>query len=551
MSVCLSRRSFLRSAVSSSALGFSVPRSIDAVEENPDDAFDIVIQGGIVYDGSGAPGVPADVGIKGNLIAEIGKPMASKRAKKVIDAQGCAVTPGFIDPHTHTDSQLFENPRAESAVHQGVTTQISGNCGSSSFLTSVAAAGRELRSFYSRLESRGIAINYATLAGHGALRTYAMGTHDRAPSTAELKRMKNALRDTLEAGGMGLSTGLWYAPGSFAHADEIVELSSELAPFDAVYATHIRDEGDAVVESVREVVDIASRSGARLQISHLKTMYPRNHAKLPAVLDAIESGVRRGVRIMADRYPYIASSTSLSVFFPRWSQEGSTADFLGRIRDHRYESRFLDHFAEIERKIVSWDTITICSVRTAKNRQLEGTTVFAAAKASGKSPFAFIRDLLLEEENRVDIVNFAMNEDNLKKILAHPLTMIGSDGYAFAPYGKLGSGKPHPRSYGTFARVLGKYVRDEKVLDLSSAIRKMTSMSAGQFGLKKRGLLKEGYYADIAVFDPETIKDRAEWTNPHRYADGISYVLVNGTTVIAHGKHTGALPGRCLIHDKE
>ncbi len=544
-----SRRVFFRTAASSCTAAFCAARAAEAVE-SVGGGLDILITGGTVYDGSGGPGIRADVGVKGDRIAVIGRGIDMRRAKRTVDAAGCAVTPGFIDPHTHTDSQLIENPKAESAVHQGVTTQISGNCGSSPFMKSASSAGRDLRAFYARLESRGIAINYATLAGHGAIRMHAMGTRDRAPSATELGVMKTTLRATMEAGGMGLSTGLWYAPGSYAKSGEIVELCRELLPFDGVYATHMRDEGDGVIESVKEAVDTADRAGARLQISHLKTMYPRNHSKLPAVLDVLDSAKRRGVRVLADRYPYIASSTSLDVFFPRWAQEGSTSEFLGRIRDPRNEARFIAHFAEIERKIVSWDTITICAVRTAKNRHLEGTTVLKASKSAGKTPFAFIRDVLVEEGNKVDIVNFAMNEDNLRKILSHPLVVVGSDGFAFAPYGKLGGGKPHPRSYGTFARVLGKYVREEKVLDLGPAIRKMTSMSAEQFGLDRRGRIREGYYADIAVFDPSIVSDRAEWLNPHRYPDGIGYVFVNGRMVIEHGEHTGALPGRCLIHGK-
>jgi N-acyl-D-amino-acid deacylase len=539
------RRSFLRAAAASGAALGVFSSASGQIAKNFERGHDILITGGVVYDGSGGPGFEADVAVKGDRITAVERGLRPE-AVRVIDARGCAVAPGFIDPHTHTDSQLIDNPRAESAVRQGVTTEIAGNCGSSPFLRSARSAAADLHHMFSRLESGGIAINYATLVGHSAIRTYAMGTNDRPPTAAQMLLMKRLVRESMEGGAAGLSSGLYYAPGCFASKDEIIELCREIVPFDGVYATHMRDEGDSLLESIDEAIAIAERSGARLQVSHLKTMYPRNHGKAAAALSAIESAQRGGLRVLADRYPYIASATSLDVFFPREIQQGSTKEFLARLGDPALENGLREHMNRIGEKIVSWDTIMICGVGDSAYRKLEGKTVLAASREAGKPPFEFIRDLLLATHNRVDIINFAMSEDNLRVILAHPLTVIGSDGLALAPYGKLRGGNPHPRHYGTFPRVLGKYVREEKVLPLPAAIRKMTSMSADQFGLRQRGRVREGDYADLVVFDPSTVTDRADWLNPRLYPDGIEYVLVNGKVVIERGEHTGALPGKCL-----
>jgi N-acyl-D-amino-acid deacylase len=545
----MTRRSFLGRGARAGALLGTATAAFG--QSGGGEACDVLIRGGMVYDGSGGPGREADIAVVGDKIYAIGGKLREGKAREIIDARGLAVAPGFIDPHAHTDRELLINPKAESMVHQGVTSQVAGNCGSSPCLTSAAHAGKDLSDFFSRLEGTGIGFNYATLVGHGAIRTYVMGTNDRPPTDRETQRMRQVLRDSLGAGARGMSTGLYYAPGSFAKTEEIIALCRELVPFGGVYATHMRDEGDTLLESIDEALTIGRQSGASVQISHLKTMYPRNHAKLPAALSRIEAARKEGINVLADRYPYIASSTTLDVFFPRWAQQGATREFLARLQDRSLEPKLREHLKQIEEKIVSWNTILICSVGSEKNRGLEGKTVQQAAAEAQKPPFEFIRDLLVEENNRVDIINFAMSEDNLRKILAHPLVAVCSDGFALAPYGKLGGGKPHPRSFGTFPRVLGKYVREEKVLTLPQAVRKMTSLAADKFGLKGRGYLREGYFADLALFNPDTVADRADWLQPHRYPSGIEYVLVNGRVVINHGEHTGALPGKCLQLKKE
>lgn len=545
------RRVFLARAARAGVMAGIVSPLLGVSASDKRGECDILIRGGMVYDGSGGPGRETDIAVTGDRISVIGEKLNIPKAREVIDARGLAVAPGFIDPHAHTDRELLINPRAESKIHQGITLEIAGNCGSSPWLTSAEHAGKNLSDFFSRLERGGIALNYATLVGHGAIRTYVMGTNDRPPSDRELRRMRKVLRDSLEAGARGMSTGLYYAPGSFAKTDEIITLCRDLVPFGGIYTTHMRDEGDALLESIDEAITIGRESGASIQISHLKTMYPRNHGKLSAALSRIEAAHKAGISVLADRYPYIASSTTLDVFFPRWAQQGATREFLARLRDPALEPKLREHLAQIEKKIVSWNTILICSVGSGKNRAFEGKTVQQAAAESRKPSFEFIRDLLIEENNKVDIINFAMNEDNLRKILAHPLVAVCTDGFSLAPYGKLGGGKPHPRNYGTFPRVLGKYVREEKVLTLPRAIRKMTSLAAEKFGIKGRGYLREGYFADVVLFNPDTVADRAVWTQPHQYPTGIEYVLVNGRVVINRGEHTGVLPGKCLGLKKE
>jgi len=360
--------------------------------------------------------------------------------------------------------------------------------------------------------------------------------------------MRQSVRDNVRAGAVGMSSGLYYAPGSFAKSDEMIAVCGELAAFDAVYTSHIRDEGDFLLESIDEAISTAKAAGVSLQISHLKSQYPRNYSKISKALSKIKNARAEGVNVLADRYPYHASSTSLGSFFPRWSQKGTTEDFIKLLSGKKRERELRDHISKQEEKLQSWKNVIISSVITDKNRHMEGKSVFDAAAESQKPCFEFIRDLLIEEKNQVAMVNFSMSEDNLKQVLADPNVFIGSDGNALAPYGALGKGKPHPRSYGTFVRVLGKYAREEKVLTLPAAIRKMTSLPAEQFRLSGRGMVKEGYYADLAVFDPDTVIDKADWLNPHQYPAGMEYVIVNGSIVISGGENTGQLPGHILKH---
>ncbi|MFC1542204.1 amidohydrolase family protein, partial [Candidatus Latescibacterota bacterium] len=347
-------------------------------------------------------------------------------------------------------------------------------------------------------------------------------------------------------GAVGMSSGLYYAPGSFAEKEEVIEMCKELATFGSVYASHIRDEGDYLLESLDEAISTAKAAGVSLQISHLKSQYPRNYSKITDALSKIENARREGVTVLADRYPYHASSSSLGSFFPRWSQKGTMEDFVKLLTGKEYERELRVHLTEQEKKLQSWGNVVISSVINEKNKHLEGKSVLDAAAEAKKPCFEFIRDLVIEEKNQVAMINFSMSEDNLKQVLAHPLVIVGSDGNSLAPYGALGKGKPHPRSYGTFVRVLGKYSREENVLTLQQAIKKMTSLPAEQFGLANRGKIMEGYFADLTVFNPDTVIDKADWLQPHQYPAGIEYVIVNGSIVINSGEHTGQLPGQIL-----
>ena len=524
--------------------------------------YDLLILNGMVYDGLGVPGQFSHLAVRGDRIVKISPFKPLVRARRVIDAQGRAVAPGFIDPHSHTDIELLVNPRAESKIRQGVTTEVGGNCGFTYFpLSGEPLEGRkkflkdrydldldwtEIGGFFDRLEKGGMALNYITLLGHGSLRQEVLGVVDREPDWEELAWMRSIVKDNMEKGAFGLSTGLIYTPGCFAQTPEITEICREVAEYGGIYTTHMRDEGDYLIEAVEEAISVARGAKVGLQISHLKLTYPRNWAKIHSVLSRISEVKAEGVDILADRYPYTATSTFLNVFFPAWIRQGSYSDYIARLKDPLLEPQLREHIRKHEERIGSWENIMICSVLTDKNRPLTGCSIASAAAMNGKDPYNFIRDLLIEENDQVGMINFSLNEENFKRIMCHPLVVIGSDGWALAPYGELGKDKPHPRSYGTFPRLLGRYVRDEKIMSLAHAIEKMTSITAMRFGLVGRGQLRENYFADIVIFDPDKVQDLATWSEPHNYPAGIDYVIVNGEVVIDQGEHTGRLPGRVL-----
>lgn len=557
----MTRRDFLKKSSRAVAAAGIVPGSILLKGCTLKKDFDLIIKSGRVFDGLGKEAFEADIGISGDFIKEIGK-ISNSRGKSVIDAKNLAVCPGFIDVHEHTDVQLLVNPKAESSVRQGITILVSGNCGGSPFpvaeetfeeekknlmeLYQLDLNWRDIKGFFSRLEERGMALNYSTLVGQGSIRGAAMGLNDRLPSAEELEKMKKMVEENILNGALGLSTGLEYAPGSYAQPQEIIELCRVVARLGGVYATHMRDEGDRLLESLEESIEAARQTGVSLQISHLKMAYPRNWNKIDAALAKIEEAKKEGISISCDRYPYIAGSTGLSFYFPLWARQGTTDEFLARLKDPALESKLRAHLEEQEKKLGSWEKVVISSVVSEGNRRFEGKSVLEGAQELGKEPFIFIRDLLIEEKNRVGMVIFMMKEENLKRILAHPLVGVGTDGSAVAPYGLLGRGKPHPRLYGTFPRVLGKYVREEKIAPLPEMLMKMTSLPARKFGFEKRGAVLNEHFADIVIFDEDKVIDKATWTDPHQYPAGIEYVIVNGKVVIQRGEHTGSLPGKIL-----
>jgi len=522
--------------------------------------FDVVLLNGMVLDGTGSPAQRLDVGIVGDKITALGD-LQNATANRVIDATNYIISPGFIDIHTHTDSELLVNPKAESKIRQGVTTEISGNCGSSPFpLTKndrkameenlrekygLTISWDDINGFLSEIEKAQPSMNYATFTGHGDLRAFAVGKNDVPATPEQLQLMQRRLQESMEHGSIGLSTGLEYAPGSYADTAELISLNEIVAKNHGVYSTHMRNEDDRLDEAVEEALTVARETGVSLQISHLKACNQNNWHKIERVLDTVNTAAE-SLPVHADRYPYTAYGTGLTAFLPLWSRQGDTDEVLQRLQNTSDIPKIREYTNGRGQRIGGWDRVVISDCRSDQNKQYEGQSIAAAAEQNSVAPFEFIRTLLIQERNRVSIVGFAMDEDNLKKVLADPLVMIGSDGNAVAPYGKLSEGKPHPRYYGTFPRVLGKYSRDENVMLLADAVKKMTSMSAEKLGLRKRGTLKVGNYADIVVFNPKTVIDNATYTNPHQYPTGIDYVLVNGKITIANGEHTGAQAGEVL-----
>jgi N-acyl-D-amino-acid deacylase len=410
---------------------------------------------------------------------------------------------------------------------------------------------RDIGGYFRRLSAGGMAVNHGTLLGHGTVRGAVVGYNDQAPAPEQMEAMIEMTARNLRAGALGLSSGLEYAPGSYASPEELIALCRVVSSLNGVYATHMRSEGDHLIESVRESLDVARATGVSLQISHLKVAFPANWHKIETMLSLLKEARAEGIEILADRYPYIAGSTGLSYFFPLWALQGTPRDFIKRLKNPDLAEKIRAHLRAEEKKLGSWEKVILSSVVSQKNKKWEGKTVQRAAKESNKTAYEFMRDLLIEEENRVQMVLFMAKEDNLRRILANPLVVIGADASAVSPYGVLGRGKPHPRAYGTFPRVLGKYSREERLFPLTVAIRKMTSLTARKFGLFRRGLLREGYFADVVVFNPDTVRDRATWSDPHRYPVGIRDVLVNGQPVLLNGDHTGRLPGMILKRRNE
>jgi N-acyl-D-aspartate/D-glutamate deacylase len=529
--------------------------------------YDSIIKDGLVVDGTGNPWFRANVGIKDGKIANVGV-LSSAKSKEVLDAKGLIVAPGFIDMHAHSELTLLINPRAESKIRQGITTEVVGNCGSSIAplndvlreemgKTTPILEDAKLRlewstmdEYLKRLEGKGVAQNVVTLVGNGNLRVLAMGFEARVPKRDELAEMKRALAQALEEGAFGLSSGLIYTPSCYANTRELVELCKVVVRYGGIYASHIRGEGEGLIDAVKEAIEIGGKSGVPVEISHHKAAGRANWGKVKRTLKLIDEARSRGVDVTCDVYPYLAGSTGLDAVLPPHYWEGGVDRLVERLKDPETRRRLRREMMKGGRgwssmlKASGWGAIMIsyCHGR----RKYEGKAISELARLNGSNPFDFVFDLLIEEKASVGIVNFMMREKDLRAVLKHPASMIGSDSSAAAPYGVLGKGKPHPRTYGTFPRVLGEYARRRNLLTLEEAVRKMTSLPAQKLKLRDRGLIREGFWADITVFDRGAVMDKATYSMPHRYPVGIEYVIVNGKMVIDHGKHTGALPGQAL-----
>ena len=522
---------------------------------------DILIRGATVYDGGGGPPVEADVAIRGDRIVAVGRDLGPHAATRVIDARGLAAAPGFVDIHGHSDYHLLLTPTAESAVLQGVTSEIGGNCGYAAApiwgpwwedrarsyheIYGLDHAWHDVGAYFRRLLDIGISINFGLLVGHNTLRGSAMGGADRRPTAEEMQAMVAALKRGMDEGALGLSTGLVYSPACFSSPEELATLTAVAGRKGGILATHMRSEGDGLLPAIQEVIAAAEAGRTPLQISHLKTYGDSNWGKLPQVFDLIESAQRRGVDVTADRYPYTAANTGLQAALPRWAIEGGKAEQTTRLGDPTVRERIRQEIGQGP-QARDWSQVMISEVTLPGNRRYQGLRVDAAARLAGKEMLSFVLDLLLEEKTQVDAIYFTMSEDNLRAILCKPYVMIGSDSGCRAHYGPLSTGRPHPRTFGTFARVLGHYAREAPLFDLSTAIRKMTSDPCRRMGVGDRGWLRPGYTADVVLFDPARVQDTATYEEPIRYPVGVHTVLVNGAVAVEAGEHTGVRAGRIV-----
>ena len=520
--------------------------------------FDILIKNGTLYDGAGRRGERLDIGISGDTIAAIGH-FSAEQAQRVIDASGMAVTPGFIDSHSHSDLTAIADPLADSKLRQGVTTEIVGNCGTSAapfheeifggFMADFQdglmdkPSWRSFADYCDLVETHGTVTNIASLVGHGNIRLLGMGSDEGAATRKQLRGMRGLVTQCMKEGAIGLSTGLIYPPGMYADTAELVECARALRKTHGVYVSHIRSEGDQVIEAVREAIEIGRRAEVPVRISHLKVSGQANWSKLDRVFEEIERARNDGIQVTCDRYPYTAGATWLAAVLPDWAQAGGRESILKRLASaaerERIEAELRATYGANDR----WRRIMVVSVKGRVGEDLEGLMVAEIAELRGAEPASVVLDLLIESDLRAGAITFSMSEENMRRILKKPYVTIGSD--AWAVRATPGQKYTHPRAYGTFPRVLGRLVRDG-TLSLRDAVHKMTGMAAEAFHLSRRGFLREGCFADIVVFDPERILDLATYEEPHQYPVGIEDVIVNGTVAVDAGNVTGKRGGRVL-----
>jgi N-acyl-D-amino-acid deacylase len=539
-----------------------------AQELGQDVRHDILIRGGLLFDGTGAPGAPRDLAIRDGRIAAIGADLGNATAK-VIDAHGLAVAPGFIDIKTHSDFTLPINPKAESKVRQGVTTEIIGHCG---FSVAPALPGKVelLRDYLSPSapwlpfkettfpayldDFPATAVNAGMLVGHNTLRLMVMGMANRPPTADELAAMIELLEQALDAGALGLSSGLFTAPGSYAQRDEMIALCHVVKRYDAGYFTHLRDESNKVLDALDEAIEIAQTCGVHVEIVHFKCSGMDNWGKAARALETIGEAKARGLDVDCDSYPYAAGSNPLKNLMPQWVQAGGVEAMLTRLALKETRDRIR---ADIARdglnnwgRIPSWDCVQVSI--SPNLPQFAGRTIGALAAERGQDPIDTVADYLIDDNAATRVLVTSISEHDISAIVRSPFALVGSDGNCVATYGTVSQGLPHPRFYGTFPRIIGHYVGEQGAIPLELAVHKMTGATARALKLRDRGLLREGYRADVTIFDPADFKDRATYADPHQYPTGKrTTVIVNGTLVVENATHTGALPGVVLRRDRD
>jgi N-acyl-D-amino-acid deacylase len=528
--------------------------------------YDVILRNGTVYDGSGSPPVVADVAIRGDRIAAVGK-LADARAKTEVDATGLAIAPGFINMLSWATESLIHDGRSMSDIKQGVTLEVFGEGWSMGPLSEAMKKEQQERmeeprydiawttlgEYLEFLERKGVAPNVASFVGATTVRIHEIGYEDRPPTEAELERMRALVRQAMEEGAMGVGSSLIYAPSFYAKTDELIELCKVAAAYGGMYISHMRSEGPKLLEAIDELITIAREARIPAEIYHLKAAGKSNWNKMDAAIARIEKARSEGLQITADMYTYIAGATGLNATMPPWVQEGGHEAWVRRLRDPKIRAR-------VKREMLTptdrWenffveagpDRILLVGFRNKDLREkYTAKTLAEAAKLRGEHPADTAMNLVIEDDSRVDAVYFLMTEENVRKQIPLPWVSFGSDAASIAAEGPALNTHPHPRTYGNFARLLGKYVREEKLISLEEAVRRLTSLPASNLKIKDRGLLKPGYFADVAVFDPAKIQDHATFENPHQYATGMVHVFVNGTQVLRNGEHTGATPGRVV-----
>ena len=529
--------------------------------------FDIVIKGGKIFDGTGNPSFQVDIGIKEGKIIKIDDIV--EKGNRAIDAKGLVVSPGFIDMHNHADHAILAFSNAECYIMQGVTTSLVGNCGLS--MAPINSDNLELtktylspflrkdfdyqwdwrtsKEYFEKIRKNNAAINLAPLVGQGTLRITVKGFEMTKASKEEMEKMKTILKQELEEGAFGLSTGLVYPPGSYSTTKELIELTSILKKYNALYTTHLRNESDELLESVKEAIKIGEENDISVEISHHKAIGRANWGKVKDSLKMLESARQRGVDINCDVYPYTAAMTTVSSLLPPWSLEGGVEKMLARLKNYEERLKIEKDITEGRMKGenwikgIGWENIMVAECPLDKDAEGKSLKTLFKERNQFRQPFKALFDWLIKIKGEATMVFFCMDEEDVKTVISSPISTIISDSWVIAP---SGGGKPHPRGYGSFPRVLGKYVREEKTLTLEEAIKKMTSLPANKIGLKNRGIIKEGYWADIVIFNPDKIKDKATFEDPHQYPEGIYYVIVNGQITVDNGKITGLKPGKIL-----